>query len=400
MKTIVTASLFILFTAPLSLAEKVRVSFMFVHYSVGHQMLYDGYCAGGYSRPFSETLDTMTVTFGADTADIVFRDYNMNYEGSGPLSDTIIDCNGPDRLPGFNYDLISAHYNRMKIWNSWDGVNDQYAGILEQFFNVPGKEGQRFWKMFSPHKVPGTSGDSVLVDYDLIMIKNPFICWSYMTPAQADSIRKFYEAVRDSVVNHPEINVCLAFGTPRRLYDTIDDTAQAKLTYQLATWFSSNDFFTHSNEGPYENLWKYDSYRLLCETGSGAVNRYCLKNEYSAGPGDSHLSLLGARVSQDSLLAFIRRAARDILIQKAETPCFCVNRGNVDGLSGPTGPVDVADLTYLIDYLFLDGSAPPCPEEGNVDRLTGSSGPIDVDDITYLTSFLFKGGPHPPPCGD
>ncbi len=78
-------------------------------------------------------------------------------------------------------------------------------------------------------------------------------------------------------------------------------------------------------------------------------------------------------------------------------PC-CQSRGNADGLVGPGGPVDVADLTYLVAYLFQAGSAPPCEEEGNVDGMVGPGGPIDVADLTYLVAYLFLGGASPPPC--
>ncbi len=76
----------------------------------------------------------------------------------------------------------------------------------------------------------------------------------------------------------------------------------------------------------------------------------------------------------------------------------CVDRGNADGLTGAGGPVDVADLTYLVGFLFLGGEAPPCLEEGNADGASGVGGPVDVADLTYLTDFLFLGGPAPPPC--
>lgn len=68
----------------------------------------------------------------------------------------------------------------------------------------------------------------------------------------------------------------------------------------------------------------------------------------------------------------------------------CQNRGNVDGVDG----INVADLTYLVDYLFLAGPPPPCEEEGNVD----GDGGINVADVTYLVDYLFRGGPAPPPC--
>ncbi len=76
----------------------------------------------------------------------------------------------------------------------------------------------------------------------------------------------------------------------------------------------------------------------------------------------------------------------------------CVNRGNVDAVIGAGGPIDVADLSYLVDYLFRGGPPPPCTEEGNVDGVVGAGGPIDVADLSYLVDFLFRGGPAPPPC--
>ncbi len=78
--------------------------------------------------------------------------------------------------------------------------------------------------------------------------------------------------------------------------------------------------------------------------------------------------------------------------------CCCIDAGNVDNLIGAGGPVDVADLTYLVEYLFIAGLTPPCPEQANADGITGPGGPIDVADLTYLVAYLFQGGPSPPPC--
>ncbi len=80
--------------------------------------------------------------------------------------------------------------------------------------------------------------------------------------------------------------------------------------------------------------------------------------------------------------------------------CCCVDRGNVDGEISAGGPTDVADLTYLVNYLFgsPSGPIPPCPEQGNVDDIEGAGGPIDVADLTYLVAYLFQGGPSPAPC--
>ncbi len=73
-------------------------------------------------------------------------------------------------------------------------------------------------------------------------------------------------------------------------------------------------------------------------------------------------------------------------------------RGNVDGITGIGGEVDIADLTYLVAYLFQGGSPPPCVEEGNVDGVTGIGGPIDVADMSYLAIYIYQGGDPPAAC--
>ena len=83
--------------------------------------------------------------------------------------------------------------------------------------------------------------------------------------------------------------------------------------------------------------------------------------------------------------------------------CCCEDiRGNVDNINGVGGPIDVADLTYLVAYLFASpgGPEPPCPDEGNIDGIVGVGGPIDIEDLTYLVAYLFAspGGPAPAAC--
>ena len=62
--------------------------------------------------------------------------------------------------------------------------------------------------------------------------------------------------------------------------------------------------------------------------------------------------------------------------------------GNVDDTLG----VDIADLTYLIAFLFLEGSEPlPMIQAGDMD-IDGST---DIGDVTYLINYLFNFGPAP-----
>ncbi|MBU8933714.1 MAG: hypothetical protein KOO62_06870 [candidate division Zixibacteria bacterium] len=68
----------------------------------------------------------------------------------------------------------------------------------------------------------------------------------------------------------------------------------------------------------------------------------------------------------------------------------CIERGNVDYL----GDINIGDLTYLVNFMFTGGEAPPCLEVGNVDAI----GDINIGDLTYLVNFMFTGGVAPPPC--
>jgi hypothetical protein len=63
--------------------------------------------------------------------------------------------------------------------------------------------------------------------------------------------------------------------------------------------------------------------------------------------------------------------------------------GDVNG--DEHGP-NVADVTYLVDYLFREGPAPPNMEAADID---GSGGDPNVADVTYLVDFLFRNGPAP-----
>lgn len=63
--------------------------------------------------------------------------------------------------------------------------------------------------------------------------------------------------------------------------------------------------------------------------------------------------------------------------------------GDINGdWNGP----NIADLTYLVDYLFFGGPPPPIMENADVD---GSGGNPNVADLTYLVDYLFFGGSAP-----
>ncbi|MEW5995784.1 MAG: hypothetical protein AB1744_15515, partial [Candidatus Zixiibacteriota bacterium] len=96
------------------------------------------------------------------------------------------------------------------------------------------------------------------------------------------------------------------------------------------------------------------------------------------------------------------QAMMDIWYEHGEIAHCCNGdglRGNVDGVWGPVGDeYDVADLTFLVGYLFKGGAPPPCVEEANADGVIGPGGPVDGADLTYLVAHLFQGGAPPAPC--
>ena len=55
------------------------------------------------------------------------------------------------------------------------------------------------------------------------------------------------------------------------------------------------------------------------------------------------------------------------------------------------GVIDIADIVYLINYLFIDGPAPDPLWVGDAT----SDGQVDIADVVYLINYLFIGGPPP-----
>jgi hypothetical protein len=62
-------------------------------------------------------------------------------------------------------------------------------------------------------------------------------------------------------------------------------------------------------------------------------------------------------------------------------------RGDVNG----DNRVNIADISYLIDYVFRQGQAPVVTEaaDANNDRL------VNVSDAIYLVNYIFRFGPPP-----
>ena len=56
------------------------------------------------------------------------------------------------------------------------------------------------------------------------------------------------------------------------------------------------------------------------------------------------------------------------------------------------GVIDIADVLYLINYLYKSGPVPYPKQAGDVT----CDGQVNIDDVIFLINYLFKGGPPPP----
>ena len=83
-------------------------------------------------------------------------------------------------------------------------------------------------------------------------------------------------------------------------------------------------------------------------------------------------------------------AVLDWAVVDIPASCCVGIRGNVDGQGG----VNIADINYLLGWLFRGGPPPPCMAEADAD----GSGDTDIDDAMYLLNYLFGGGPLPVAC--
>jgi len=82
----------------------------------------------------------------------------------------------------------------------------------------------------------------------------------------------------------------------------------------------------------------------------------------------------------------------DIEIQLGDSPNWIC--GDIDSSGDPL--IDIADMVYLVDYMFNQGPPPPVIVAANLD---GEDGDIPIiSDLVYLVDFMFNQGPAPT-CG-
>ncbi|MDH4034214.1 MAG: PKD domain-containing protein, partial [candidate division Zixibacteria bacterium] len=130
--------------------------------------------------------------------------------------------------------------------------------------------------------------------------------------------------------------------------------------------------------------------------GTGEVLTIYLHIEGNASPGQQTILSLDGYTGHEPVFA---RSQTEYLALGVDglvayTTCCRGIRGNVDDDSSDA--IDIADLVYLVDYMFAQGVQPPCGYEANVDADIFKR--VDISDLVYLVDYMFTGGPPPPDC--
>lgn len=126
----------------------------------------------------------------------------------------------------------------------------------------------------------------------------------------------------------------------------------------------------------------------LINTNGGTVYNY------SWTIPDDLSNQVRVRVIQDNPgFNYTGTSADDLAIIDTTTvppPSCC----DLPGDANDDGSVDVADLTFIVAFMFGGGPSPTCLDEGDLQ----ADCTIDIADLTYRVAWMFSGGPAPV-CG-
>ena len=79
-----------------------------------------------------------------------------------------------------------------------------------------------------------------------------------------------------------------------------------------------------------------------------------------------------------------------------QDPLACCCQGQSGDVNGDGSLfLDILDLTYLVDYVFRGGDAPPCPGEADLNQDGASA---NILDLTFAVDYIFRGGTLPLEC--
>ncbi|MEW5994499.1 MAG: MXAN_6640 family putative metalloprotease [Candidatus Zixiibacteriota bacterium] len=140
----------------------------------------------------------------------------------------------------------------------------------------------------------------------------------------------------------------------------------------------------------------YDVFDVSFWDDSGWVTPDTIDKAIEPG-GDSIFAVAvhppqGTPLGTSSTLYFAVRSRNDTMVTDSQSVAAVtvLQRGDIDF----SGQINVADITYLVAYLFCGGPAPvPLVPAGDFDCQDS----VNIADLTALVDYIFGGG-GPPPC--
>lgn len=273
------------------------------------------------------------------------------------IDSCVISDNSKHGIKSWNASLVITH-SRIEA-NDSDGVHIDWSGQCEiHNSTIALNGGTGFWAF--------TLGQDFLLENCTFVMNRRGMFWDANYPKDGGEATS--PDIHDSLVIH---NCVFAFNL------------EQGIEYGWAPWNEAGARCTDSYGNlvsNWENVPWFDGDTLgnisadplFCDTGSGD---YSLSSASPCTPaGNSCGVYMGAgEVGCDG------------------TCCVGI-RGNINGDAGEA--INIADLTYLVAYLFNDGATPSCFEEADVD----GSLVINIADVTFVVAYLFGGGASPGEC--
>ena len=122
--------------------------------------------------------------------------------------------------------------------------------------------------------------------------------------------------------------------------------------------------------------------------GPGEINNYSGLWQYTPTTEDIGLHQLIIKACQNTM----GNCGYHTVNVNVKELC-CELRGDIDNQGGTT-PINISDLTYIVDYLFVQGPEPVCRFNADLNN----DMEIMITDLTFLVDYLFGNGPAPVPC--
>jgi len=129
-----------------------------------------------------------------------------------------------------------------------------------------------------------------------------------------------------------------------------------------------------------------DAVQWLKNNGPGSFELLTLDSAFVAGGGPASVLAADFDSDGDLDLATANSFSTTVSVFLNQAGFIC---GDIDG-NGTPEP-DIADLVYLVTYMFQDGSEPPVMQACDVD---GNGTPMpDIADLVHLVTYMFQDGP-------